>query len=173
MAMFSDKRIALLSYQSTWNVAKWDLHQQKISHKFQNVSLSFWILSYNDMQQCHRYSDVHYIWPFWALRLFLSPLQTLNTTSWSRLMSPVFPTADGFPAPIWRWQRGRRWRSGRTSVALCPSKLPSPDASPPLLGQFIHFSYSRASLLCLFAHLHVGSLFSALSRVIISLTERH
>ena len=98
------------------------------------------------------------------------------------IFSPVFPTTDGFPAPIWRrgWSGRRRW----TSVTLRPSKLPAPDASSSISGQLglpffmsshvcmIYYWFALFGV-CLFAHVHVCSLFSLLSRVIISLTECH
>ena len=104
----------------------------------------------NDMQQCDRYSDVHY-----SNMSFSSVLINLIikvTMTLIRLTSPVLPTTDGVPAPIWRWGwwRSPIWRWGwwggsgsrRTSAALRPGKLPSPEPpSSPLSGQLASYSY--------------------------------
>ena len=94
----------------------------------------------------------------------------------SILTSPVFPTADGVPSPIWRRWRGRRWR---TSITLCPRKLCASDASSSIFGQF-SFIFILVGSVCFFVSLFICMFVlcsdptldsPVLSMVIISLTD--
>ena len=94
----------------------------------------------------------------------------------SILTSPVFPTADGLPAPIWRRWCGRRWR---TSTTLCPRKLCASDASSSIFGQFSlvfilvgSVCFFVSLFICMFVLCSDPTLDShVLSMVIISLTD--